>query len=56
MPTVEFEDKDLLNAIQNETNLDMSDMFIVKKEIIDNKLKVFYRPIRRTKCAEGGDE
>ena len=46
MPSVEFEDKDLLNAIENETDLDMSDMFIVKKEIVDNKLKVFYRPKR----------
>ena len=47
MPSVEFEDKDLLEAIQNETNLDMSKMIIIKKEIIDNKLRIFYRPNRK---------
>lgn len=46
MPSVEFEDKDLLRAIQNGTGFDTSDMFIVKKEIVNNKLKVFYRPKR----------
>jgi len=47
MPSVEFEDKDLLTAIQNETNLDMTDMVIIKKELIADKLKVFYRPRRK---------
>lgn len=46
MPSVEFEDKDLLTAIQNETGYDMSDMVVVKKEIVDNKVKVVYRPKR----------
>lgn len=49
MPSVEFEDKDLLNAIQNETGLDMEDMIVVKKEIVDDKLKIVYRPRRELK-------
>ena len=47
MPNVEFKDKDLLNAIQQETGFDMTDMVIIKKELIDDKLKVFYRPRRQ---------
>ena len=46
MPKVEFEDKDLLTAIGNETNHDMTDMIIIKKEIVNDKLVVFYRPKR----------
>ena len=51
MPSVEFEDKDLLNAIQNETGLDMEEMIVVKKEIVDDKLKIVYRPRRGLKEA-----
>ena len=46
MPSVDFEDEDLLKTIQNETGFDMTNMFIVKKEIIDNKVRVFYKPKR----------
>ena len=46
MPTVTFEDDDLLNAIENETRLDMTNMIIIKKEIVNDKLVVFYRPKR----------
>jgi len=44
MPEVELEDKDLLNAVQNETGLDMTDMVILKKEIVNNRLRFFYKP------------
>lgn len=47
IPSVEFEDDDLLKSVQNETGFDMTDMKIINKSIVNNKLKIFYRPIKK---------
>jgi len=34
---------DMFDAIQNATGHDMTDMIVVKKEIVDDKVKVVYK-------------
>jgi len=36
--------------MQSNKKLVMTDMVIIKKELIDDKLKVFYRPRRNIQC------
>ena len=47
MPEAEFNDSDLLRAIERETGFDMTNMIIISKKIINDKLNVIYRCNRR---------